>query len=224
MILVIDKNKQSARTSAEMFHFMGILARGTTPSEALSKIGIEYRAVIITFPETIADLKDFVRRLRRYSSSVPIFALTKSYVDNDEVFDAVYDFDILSSTLIKHITKYCSDNSLPYVGSYKLAGIEASADIGCVIYKNQEISLTKTEKMILRYLIRTYPVAKSPAEILKHAFRESRAPLAASVRTHVHQINKKLSQVPGAPIIESRGGEGYVIKTPVLEELVSNAF
>ena len=215
MILVIDKDKSGAETCAEIFNFMGILAYGASPSEAMSEMGIDYRAVLVSFPERIADCEDFVYRLRKYAKSVPIFALAAKGTASDEFFDAVFNFNTLSSTLIRDITEYCRLHELAPVGCYRMAGIEASADSGEVFFKDKIIPLTKTEKMILRYLIRTSPSPKSPKEILKHAFKPSRAPLVSSVRTHVHQINRKLSCVPGAPKIVARY-DGYVIATPIL--------
>ena len=220
MILVIDNKKQNASTFSEIFHFMGILSRAVTPSSALSEICPAYRALVICRPEAISDVRDFVKRLRSYSVTVPIFALTDSDKFPAEIFDGVYPMGINSSTLVRKIIDFCNDSSLPVVGSYRLAGIEASVDMTTVLYKNEEIPLTRTEKMILRYLIRSYPCQSSTLMILKHAFRESRSPLPSSIRTHVHQINKKLSVLLGAPKIEATDG-GYVISTPALAELLT---
>ena len=218
MILVIDTDKQNAVTCAEIFNYMGILSYGVTPTEALAEIGLEYRAVLVSFPDRIADRDDFVKRLRSYCADIPIFALSDVPVKRADIFDATFGFDTLSSTLIKEMTEYCRLNKLPFAGSYRLAGFEASADGAEVLFKNERIPLTKTEKMILRYLIRTSPAPKCPADIIKHAFKQTRPPLESSIRTHVYQINKKLALVSGAPEIQSRK-EGYVIATPLFFEL-----
>lgn len=215
MILVINKNRKEAQTCADIFYYMGILAYGASPDEAYSEIGLEYRAAIVMFPELMIDSHDYMKRLRKYSGKIPIFALTRDeQAVNADYFDGVFDFNILSSTLLKRITEFCRRGSLPYVGSYRAGGIDASADSESVYFGNQEIILTKTEKMILRYLIRSYPTPSLPTDILEHAFRKNRAPLATSVRTHISQINKKFRDGCGSSPIQSIENRGYILATP----------
>lgn len=212
MILVIDKSRREAAIHADVFHYMGILSYGVCPKDAFSEIGIEYRCVLVVCPEFIPDVKSYVKRLRQYASITPIFALTKNPTrEFIETFDCVLDLDIQSSTFIKRLTEFCRQRSLPYSGSYLAAGIDASADVEGVFYGRSEIPLTKTEKMILRHLIRCYPRSSSPKNILKHAFKQTRAPLVTSVRTHISQINKKFREAVGITPIHCEEGVGYSI-------------
>ena len=215
MILVINKNRREACASADIFYYMGILSLGVCPEEAFSEIGLEYRAVMVMFPELMADAHDYMKRLRKYTGKIPTFAITRepSQIPT-EYFERVFDYNTLSSTVMKKITKFCEENNLPYAGSYRTAGIDASADTEKVFFGNSEIILTKTEKMILRYLIRTYPAPSAPAKILKHAFRQTRAPLVTSVRTHISQINKKFRTAAGICPIERIESLGYVLSCP----------
>ena len=211
MILVIDKSRREASAHADMFYYMGILSLGVCPEDAFSEIGIEYRGVLVVCPELIPDFKSYVKKLRQYSGKTPIFALTKNKSEEIEsTFDCVLDFDVQSSTFIKRLTEFCRENALPYSGCYLSAGIEASADSENVFFGNHEINLTKTEKMVLRFLVRCYPRAATPKDILKHSFRQTRAPLVTSVRTHISQINKKFRTATNvSPICSSDGA--YVI-------------
>ena len=220
MILIIEENKSCARAWAEMFNFMGIPSCGADTADALSEIGSSYSAAITVFPEQISDLVDYVPKLRRYGGDVPIFALTDRTHASSELFAEVWGTGTMASELLDAMNAYCKENALREVGHYRLAGLDASIDVGRVVYRGEEIMLTKTEKLILRYLIRTYPTPQPPTRILKHAFRESRSPLVGSVRTHIHQINKKLGDVVGAPKIESVGIDGYTIGAVSLAELV----
>lgn len=212
MILVIDKNRREAAIYADMFHYMGILSLGVCPEDAFSEIGIEYRAALVVCPELIPDFTSYIKKLRQYAGRTPIFALTKNPTpEMEEVFNRVYDLDIQSSTFIRRLTDFCCENALPYSGSYLAAGIDASADSENVFFGNREIILTKTEKMILRFLVRCYPRVCSPSNILKHSFKQTRAPLVTSVRTHISQINKKFRAAANITPILCVEGDGYVI-------------
>ena len=212
MILVINKSRREAAIYADMFHYMGILSLGVCPEDAYSEIGIEYRAVLVVHPELIPDFGSYVKRLRQYAKIIPIFALTKNCTrEMMKVFDCILDTDIQSSTFIKRLADFCRENSLPYSGSYLAAGIDASADSENVYFGNREIILTKTEKMVLRVLVRSYPRTVTPTSILKHAFRQAKAPLVTSVRTHISQINKKFRNAVNITPIKCDEGRGYVI-------------
>lgn len=214
MILVISKNLKTARAVSDMIYHMGILSHEELPESAAAEIDMRYRAVLLVFPEEIHEVGDFVKRLRGYTAS-PIFALTRE-LRGAPFFDGTYDFGISSSQLIRAITEWERNAEAPLIAAYRLAGIDASADLKSVRYFNTDIPFTKTEKMILRYLIRSYPEAASAQSILKYAYRPGRAPLSTSVRTHISKINAKFREAAGASPIENPELSGYVIKTPVL--------
>ena len=73
--------------------------------------------------------------------------------------------------------------------------------------------------MILRYLIRKYPLPSSSDEIIKYAFRSTRAPEASSVKTHISLMNKKLESQIGKRMIEFVPKKGYIIITPEKEKI-----
>ena len=68
--------------------------------------------------------------------------------------------------------------------------------------------------MILRYLIRSYPVPQNAERILKYAFKPTRAPEAASIRTHLSIMNKKFEKSIGRKMISLEPHRGYIILTP----------
>ena len=81
--------------------------------------------------------------------------------------------------------------------------------------------MTRTEAMILRYLIARYPQPVSCKEIVKYAFRQSRAPEPSSVRTHVSLMNKKAESTIGKKIITFVPRRGYIVITPEFNKLFS---
>lgn len=211
MILVIDESRKAAENLAAALSYMGFLSVGVTPSDALNEISALYRAVIITSTPRITSPKELVYRLRERSAT-PIFSITdKPGGEMAEIFDAEIKRGAYAAVIAEDIIRYCDDRELPIPGHYTTLGIDASADLEGATYFWQPIPFTKTECMILRYLIRTYPTPVSAERILKYAYRPSRRPDAANIRTHISIMNKKFRSVTGKPLIEAEFGEGYYI-------------
>ena len=80
MILVINRRRRDAVSVSEMFHYMGLISKAVTPNEALCEISIQYRAVILMEPTTLADPIDYVKRLRSYAK-IPIFAISDNAME-----------------------------------------------------------------------------------------------------------------------------------------------
>lgn len=225
MILFIDNSPERAQTAAEIFNFMGIIALGKTPKDALSEISNRYRAVIISRPEAIADIEALIRNLRQLSLGAPIFALTADRATKMRyelfcLFDDTFYLSAPSTEIYASVIRHIEDRHLPLPGEYKLAGIDASATLDTVYFFNKPVKFTKTETMILRYLLRAYPLPVSAAEILAHAYKPGKAPEVSNVRTHVSIINKKFRNKTGRNLItRANGAQGYLIATPESAEV-----
>ena len=100
------------------------------------------------------------------------------------------------------------------VGCYSLAGIDAGCDLPRPKFFENELKLTKTEAMILRYLIRIYPRRAGAKEILLHAFKSGAKPEPASVRTHISVMNKKFKAEYSRAVVSSSEEGGYTVLTP----------
>ncbi len=222
MILIINKSKRDARALAEMFYYMGEVAQGVTPSEALSEISSIYRAVIIMEPEGLADAEDYIARLISYAR-LPLFAITDSQnTKYAMLFDGILPKNTYAARIHSEVTSHAKENRLEAPGAYTLAGIDASIDLGFVEYFGRAIPCTRTEAMIIRTLIRLYPLPISSKDILKYAFRPARMPELANVRTHISVINKKWREATGRTLITLESGAGYRILTPeVIENLLT---
>ncbi len=216
MLLIISQSKKTARSIAETFHYMSILSYGATPHEALSEISELYRAVLIINPEGFADIIDYVNRIKSYKSDVPVFAVLDGEPPSfyPEVFDACFTKPSFTPALAEKIIRYANDNNRASIGDYYLAGFDASSHTVGVYYFHTKVGLTKTESMILRYLIRSYPIPQRAESILKYAFKPSRAPEASSIRTHLSLMNRKFEESIGRKMINLEPGSGYIILTP----------
>ena len=217
MVLIIHTAKREARAIADIFYYMGVVSYAATPIEALGEISGIYRAILIIDPDNLPDIDSFVEKLRSYNSRIPIFAVSDqpNYLDH-ELFDGTFPDDIYSSRLIEEIVRYQKSRGLPLSACYRMAGIDASCHLENVLVFEKPLSFTKTETMILRYMIAAYPTPRDANDILRYAFKPMRKPEPASIRTHVSVMNKKFRELRSINLFIALPGEGYVISTPEL--------
>lgn len=214
MVLIISTSKRKAQAISDIFYYMGVVSYAAAPSEALSEISTLYRAVLVLNPEELPDASGLADKLRSYASSVPIFAISDFDTLSCGVFDARFPDSIYSSTLVGQIALYQRERNLPIIAQYRMAGIDASCDRERVRVFDKPISFTKTETMILRYLMVSYPMPQSPKNIIKYAFKPSRKPEITSIRTHISIINKKFRDIQGRALFVSIPKQGYTVSTP----------
>ncbi len=221
MILIIDSVKRKAETLADILYHMGIIARAVTPRESFAEISELYRAAIITSPDKLPDINDFIGILHSRKRSLPIFTLS----DEPHEYDSLstlknYSTDISPADMINDIKKVIANAELPPICYYRIAGIDLACKPNQATMFGIPLSLTKTEGMIFKYMILSYPMPQDAKSILKYAFRPSRQPDIASIRTHISLMNRKFRMYIGRNLIISVPDRGYVISTPeVLESL-----
>ena len=218
MILLIDNNKGRRDTLSEIFHYMGILSFGTDSDGAFSHFNTDYRAILISEPTELTDAEDYIHRLMAHAGRAPIFTISKEVLPRHirSLVAIAFDDDISSSDMISEMIEYNEKLGLPSPGKYLLAGLDAGCDLNEVRYMSEHMDFTKTETMILRYLILTYPRRIRAEELLHHSFKPGRLPEPSCIRTHISSINKKFSLARGRTLITSEGGDGYAILTPEL--------
>lgn len=215
MVLIIDRSLRAGESVADMFRYMGVLSRAVKPQNAVTEISPRYRAVLLPNPRAIIDLPDFISRFRHSCAGIPIFALLHDGEDSPlaTLFDRTFPEETTSSLVLMGMREYCRGTHRYLPGDYYLYGIDASAVRRGVFFFDRPLSLTRTETMLLRFLIRAYPLGVSAEEILRVLFRSSARPEVSDVRTHVFGINKKFRLAEGRPLIFMTRGVGYRILT-----------
>lgn len=216
MLLIIDKNKRNRESVAEMFYYMGFLAYPVSPDDAPGELSGLYRAVLFNSCEGIADLDEYIASLRAITD-IPFFAMGETECPH---FAATFPDTAYSSSVALGIAKELVSLGREGIGIYQTSGFDASADIGEAMYLGEVIPLTKTERMILRLLIRAYPTYISVGDVLKYAYRQAKRPEAASVRTHISVMNKKFSKIFGRALAVSEVGRGYGLFADELERIL----
>ena len=130
MILIINNSRRDASALAEMFRIMGVLAFGTTPSEALSEISNRFSAVIVMNPDTLANKEDYASRIRSYAK-IPIFSLSdKGEYEDRLIFDGIINCGSYASRILDYLINYSENSHVKSPGTYRLAGIDASVHLG----------------------------------------------------------------------------------------------
>ena len=216
MLLIIDQQKKNADSVSEMFHYMGILSYGTTPKDAISEFTPIYKAILVTNPDGIPLIEDFMKKLRGYVGTTPVFSLSRpeNISKHSYLFDKSFEAGAYSSLIAGDIIEYARDNGVSPIGSYILSGIDARCDRQYVTYLGNSLSLTKTQAMIVRTLIATYPKEITAQDVLKYSYRQGRLPEPSSVRTHICVINKSFAKKYGRNLITYVSDRGYSILTP----------
>ncbi len=210
MILVVSKSKSEAEKLAESFNIMGYLSLGVAGASAKDELTPSYHAIIVINPITIPSL-DSLLYYNSIGLKVPIFAIGDV---EDGRFSEIYTQPVGTSILIKRIIRYLVINEKPIIGKYKCAGFDASAILPNIQFFDRPIKLTKTEKMIFRYLSVSYPLPVTADQIIKYAIRPSRNPEPSSIRTHISGMNKKFKDIIGRPMIDFFDRRGYLLITP----------
>ena len=221
MILFISKTKKHALALSEMFRFMGIPSFASTAAEGLSHVSPIFKAIIIIDPDALGDKADYIKRIHTYAH-LPVFAIKDEADCTDKIiFDGVIKSGLYAAGIYNALMSYADEKGITAPGRYRLAGIDASVDIPKPTYFDRALPFTKTEAMIIRTLISTYPAPTKAKAILGYAFRQTKLPEEANIRTHVSVINKKFRERTGRNLIVHTEGVGYRILTPeIMEALI----
>lgn len=211
MILVVSRSKGLAQTVCEILKTMGYITECVTPEEALVRLERRHRGVLVLGRNLYADIGELVAGLRRLGGDVPIFAVRDDFDPvNYRIFDRVYANSVYSSAIVEDFISLAVERGLTPIGEYRLLGIDATVGSGRVEFLGCPISLTKTEITVVRYLIATYPHCSRATDVLSFAFKPSRRPTEAGVRTHISAINRKAVAATGEPLI-IQGDAGYTL-------------
>lgn len=210
MILVIDKTKKKAEQTSGVFRYMGVLATPCAPTDAARIFSHIYRAILIVEPKSMPELTFMLPKLDHKKLGIPLFALSHA---EDPRFDLTISPSKSSASVLTEMNKYIVSQKLKPIGEYMMCGIDATVTKGNATYLGSRLPFTRTELMILKYLMVNYPSPRSVSDILSHSFNPSRSPEPGGVRTHISVMNKKFRTKYGRNIIEHVPGTGYVLLT-----------
>ncbi len=222
MLLTIDTNLKYAESISDIAFHLGIISQAMTPVKATAEILPLYRAVIISHPESVPDIHALIAVLKDKLCGASIYAITDDQAFSP-LFKRLYPTASNCTDIIASIINLSAEHGTDPIGTYILSGIDASAYRGNITMHGEELPFTRTELMLLRYLIATYPIPQTPKDILKYSFKPRRQPESTVIRTHISVMNKKFRSIKGRNLIHSVYERGYVISTPELLFELRNA-
>ena len=212
MILVIHTTNYKAQRFAESIKSRGFLAVGAAAKDALKELGPRYRAIIVLEPIQIEYMHTLVDTLNTSVFATPIFTVGEpSLKINSEL---KFSHDTSAKDVVKKIAAYLNFYGFLSVGNYRAGGFDASVYSKDTTFLDEKIPLTKTECMILRYIIKSYPVPQPIKEILRAVFPHSKPPQPSDVRAHISNMNEKFCHYIGRQKIKFVKDVGYVLITP----------
>lgn len=209
MILLVSTKIKYAEGLCLDLWYAGVLSHAVKPSEIAAEIGPRYRAAIVLNPHELADTDTFIYKLRSFDPELPVFAISDTPVS--EHYTGVFTPGTPANYFM---TKIIRSDRYANAGQYRLAGLNFSFGSLYTKFFSSPFPLTKTEAMVLKFLMRAYPLHASAKEILTYSFKATRTPEVGAVRTHVSSINRKFQERFGRPLIVSSPGKGYIILTP----------
>lgn len=205
MLIITDFNKERREALAELYHFMGVLTLAVSPNEVKNSIEPGANAILFASIDGIDRGADILREIRTYTS-IPIFAITDTVISGfDRTFSRLESYP----AILEGIREHGNGGRARQVGDYEGCGICVSAFTKESSFLGEPLPLTKSEIMILRYIVAIHPRPASAEGILKYAFRPSRSPELAGVRTHLSVMNKKFREAFGRCLISSDEHDGY---------------
>ncbi len=215
MILIIDENKHRRDTLCETFYYIGILSVSADRECAFNAVSPVLKAVLISEPCELLDADGLIRGIRQGFPNLPIFVIADNPLTHSQqtLIARKFNSGVYAAELVEGIINYQTQNGLCPLGKYMLAGVDAGCDLGSVRYLSREVALTKTETMIVRYLIASYPTPRSAREILLGAYKPTKRPEEAAVRTQISLINRKFAKIKGERLITGTD-KGYILLTP----------
>ena len=201
MILVINDNLGLCESITEMFRIYGMPCYGTTIADAMKEPANLYSHLLIPEPYTSTDIEETVKNLRSKFPDSPIFKVGIPQADESNIFDAIIFPKKGKCGIVLGIVNLVLD----YLGSkkYSIGNLKVSAEQTCIFYKEKTVNITKTESLILRCLILTFPSGCQKEDILKYCFRRGSYTEVSAIRTHICSINKKFQAAIGEKLILS---------------------
>lgn len=215
MLLIADTKLKRGRDLADMLRWMGIVALADKPMNVLCELRHSISALIVVNPHELPDARDYISKVRSYARTLPLFAISDQSGQDElsHLFLRVFTSNIMTSTLVSVIRDEQARAALRPLGDYIFAGVDASCTHDDILCRGRSVSMTARQKMILRYLLTTYPERVSPDAIARHVYRPGTEPEDSCIRAHICAINKKIGAILGHPVIDSLRSSGYRVVT-----------
>ncbi len=215
MILVLGKDTAARKTVANMLHTLGAVCDEHDADGAPLSNASLYRCVIIALPAE--SISGFVSYVRKRLGDIPIFTAFDKYPDAPSRGLALGAFSpsVGMPSVCEKIIRICRDEGYAPPCNYKIGTLDASIGLDGVYFEGKKVSFTKTEVMLIRALLVSHPRPLYARGLLLLAFRPTKVPEVANIRTHVSVMNKKFLFLTGKRLIcANQNGQYELLPVP----------
>ena len=221
MLLVEDEPRVAhfiARGLREQSYAVDIAADG---EEALYHVSInEYDLIILDVMLPLKDGFQVCREVRAQGITQPVLMLTaRDAIDDrvtgldcgaDDYLGKPFDFKELLArirALLRRRTKELRPEIL------KIADMIIDRSRHSVSRAGRNISLTAKEYSLLEFLVSKADMLVGRSEIAEHVWDENFDPFSNVIDVYVKRLRGKIDAGFGRPLIHTRRGEGYILRT-----------
>ena len=223
-ILIVDDEPNIRDLLTTSLRFAGFAVRAVaTGAQTISAV-LEEEPDLILLDVMLPDINGFgvTKRLRARGYTCPILFLTAKdttedkiqglTVGGDDYVTKPFSLDEIVARIraILRRTKQEEEDATLKVGE-----VEMDQDTHEVIVKGNSVELSPTEFKLLRYLMLNPNRVLSKAQILDHVWEYDFNGDAGIVESYVSYLRRKLDPLTEEPLIQTKRGFGYMLKTKV---------
>jgi Response regulators consisting of a CheY-like receiver domain and a winged-helix DNA-binding domain len=221
-ILIVDDEPNIRDLLTTSLRFAGFAVRAVaTGAQTISAV-LEEEPDLILLDVMLPDINGFgvTKRLRASGYTCPILFLTAKdttedkiqglTVGGDDYVTKPFSLDEIVARIraILRRTKQEEEDATLKVGE-----VEMDQDTHEVIVKGESVELSPTEFKLLRYLMLNPNRVLSKAQILDHVWEYDFNGDARIVESYVSYLRRKLDPLTEEPLIQTKRGFGYMLKT-----------
>jgi DNA-binding response OmpR family regulator len=176
-----------------------------------------YDAVILDLMLPKLDGITLLQRLRGHKNTTPVLILTA----RDRVEDRVRGLDVGAddylvkpfafAELLARVRAIIRRRYQTAASTIRVGDLEIDTTARTVRRQGKAIALSGREFALLEYLAARRGQVVSRAEIWEHVYDFASEPSSNVVDVYVGYLRKKLATGPGAKLIQTRRGQGYVL-------------
>jgi len=219
-ILVVEDEMDLCDTIAEGLQIDGYAVDKSYDGENAYELILaeRYDLVILDLNLPGMDGIDILREVREQNKDVKVLILSARSTVPDKVLGLdtgandylakPFDFEELEARIRSLLRRsFTQENVVLHYGPISLDTVKRIASVG-----NEELPLTKKELALMEYFMLNPGRVISQEELMEHVWNMEADSFSNAVRVHIASLRKKLKAVLDDALIQTRIGEGYLLK------------
>ncbi|MHC4955702.1 MAG: response regulator transcription factor [Planctomycetota bacterium] len=219
-VLVIEDSERLRRSLQHGLHRSGFAVDAVGDGEeglAYARLG-EYDVVLLDLMLPKIDGLTVLRRLRQDGNDVHVLILSaKDELEQrveglragaDDYLTKPFAFDELVARIQALVRrKYGAKSPVHSVGELRIDTGNRSVLVG-----DQPVELTRSEYLVLEYLVTRHGRVVPKVELLEHLYAGDAQGSENALEVVIHQLRRKFKDLGAPEVIRTRRGHGYVVE------------